>query len=201
MTGKAKGKLLITLTMVLVLICLMTVIAFAKVNVRLANEAHKFDRLMTSRFLKGYHLLNQEKIVKEGKGKLGGDCSITKVYYSISKKKWDKLVKEKKQFKSDATMIVIYVDIYPSKKIAKKKIANIHMKKAEPQIGDGTWTGLIKVDTRLPEQENNYNSLTLIVLKSNVQIKIQAINYKMEPGEKTWKLIQEAAKKLAAQVK
>ncbi len=200
MAKKANAPLFI-LAAALVISFLLTSAAFAKVNVRLANEANKVNRFITSNFLKGYYLLNSTKITEEGKGKMGGDASVEKIFYSKKKEEYDKLKKKGDLFKTDATMIGITVDFYPTKELAKKALKNTHMKKADPTIGDETWMGAIKLDTRLPEREDNYNALQLVVLKGNAQILIVAYNYKSEPAEDVWKVMQTAAKSIANTIK
>ena len=192
---------LFILAAALVISFLLTSTAFAKVNVRLANEANKVNRMVNDSFLKGYYLLNSEKITEEGKGKMGGDASVLKLFYSKKKDDYDKLKKKGDLFKTDATMIAITVDFYPTKELAKKSLKNPHMKKADPAIGDETWMGSIKLDTRLPEKEDNYNALQLVVLKGNAQIMVVAYNYKSEPGEEVWKVMQTAAKNIANSIK
>ena len=200
MAKRANAKLFI-LSAVLVMAFLLTSTVFAKVNVRLANEANKINRLVNSRFLKGFYLLSSEKKVEEGKGKLKGDASVQKLYYSKKKDVYTKLQAKKELFKTDATLIAITVDFYESPKVAKKMLQNAHMKKAKPQIGDETYTGALKVDPRLPEGDTNYNALKLCVRKGNAQILIVAYNYISEPGEEAWKLMQSAAKKIANSIK
>ena len=199
--AKRANVSLFILAAALVISFLLTSTAFAKVNVRLANEANKMNRLINSTFLKGYYLINSEKITEEGKGKMGGDSSVLKIFYSKKKADYDKLKKKGDLFKTDATMIAITVDFYPTKELAKKALKNTHMKKADPTIGDETWMGAIKLDTRLPEREDNYNALQLVILKGNAQIMMVAYNYKSEPGEDVWKVMQTAAKSIANTIK
>jgi hypothetical protein len=174
----------------------------ASVNVRLINDAKKINKYMTPNFIAGYHLISEQFIIKKGKGFFKGDCSIRKVYFNKTKKDYDKMVADKEELKTDATVLTVTVDIYPSKKELEKNIANKQLRIEETNnLADQTWTGSMKVDPRQGEKEGNFNSNTLLVLKSNAQIQVTAYNYMSEPTEEDWAAMQDVAKRILALIK
>lgn len=175
--------------------------ADAQVNIRLANELNKFERFISANFISGYSLINEKSIKEEGKGYFGGDCSLRKVFFSKSKSDYEKMTTEKAQFKTDATTIIITVDIYPGSKVLEDNIANAHMKEADKKIGDAAWTSSLKADPRLEEKADNYNALQLTAVKSNVQVHIIAYNYVKEPGQDVWNIIYNVAERILSQVR
>lgn len=175
-----------------------------EVNVRLLNDSTRIYKIMRPNFISGFHLLEEKLIQQKGKGFLGGDCSIRKVWFSKTKADFIKMKEEKKEYRTDATTIVITVDFYPSKKEAEKMAATRNLKEVKDEkaiIGDATWSGYLKADPRAGEKEGNYNSYMLVVIKSNVQIYILAYNYMSEPSEEVWNAIQDSARKIANQIK
>ncbi len=136
-----KSKLLLAVLLVSFLVLAYSV-GFGEVNLRTANLATLVDEILSPRLLPDYKLIISKKVVMKGKGRLGGDATVYKIYFPKDLATYKKMKKDGSLLKSDLTRIIVSVDIYKSPADALK-----HVKKkgllegtfsGEP-IGDKAW--------------------------------------------------------------
>ena len=148
---RKSGKEGLCVLLILALLLVVAGSARADVNIRVKNMANKVKRLITARFLKGYHLIDKNEVIKKGVGKLGGNGQVVREFFPKPAAQYYKMVSDKSILKCKETRIVVKVEIFHNdKEAAKVKIKKMDSGSFSGEtIGIRTWSASVpKMDVK-----------------------------------------------------